>query len=153
MLTSPVGKGILYFLALVGALSLFSVAGGLIASRSGPYTLDSLLSQNSTYYGYANSVRYEFSIPTNAINSDHMLQNAITPEEAVDIARPALEITGYAEHNFHVCDVSLKHYENELYFYIVSFCTSGERTGFRVPVFLSGEYVQPVVSQLQGDSP
>ena len=124
-----------------------------MASKSGPRILDSLLVQNSTYYGYANSVRYEFSIPANAIDSDHTLQNAIIPEKAVDIARPALQITGYAEHNFHVCDVSLKHYEEGLYFYIVSFCTRGEHTGFRVPVLLSGEYVQPVVSQLQGDSP
>ena len=68
------------------------------------------------------------------------------PDDAVNLARPALEAIGEDPRDFIVCGVDLtRHVHRNQYYYLVAFCRENQTDspGFRVPVLLSGRVIQP----------
>lgn len=104
------------------------------------------------HYGYIDGVRYEASVGPNDLREADTVESAMPPSDAADLAEPALSAVGENPDDFTVCRADLtRHKHVDRYYYIVAFCDEEEpfSVGFRVPVLLSGQYVQPEVADDQ----
>lgn len=103
-------------------------------------------------YGYIDNLRYEAGVGPDDLHESDTLESAMPPIDAVRLAEPALSAVGENPQDFVVCGVDLTlHPHRDRYFYLVAFCGQHEpnSVGFRVPVLLSGQIIQPVVAEDQ----
>jgi len=104
------------------------------------------------HYGYIDNLRYEAAVSPNDLHDSDTVESAMPPSDAVNFAQPALSAVGENPDNFIVCSVDLKlHPHRDRYFYLVAFCSKDQpkSVGFRVPVLLSGQMIQPKVAEDQ----
>jgi hypothetical protein len=105
-----------------------------------------------TEYGYCDGLKYEASVNPDDLDEGDTIASAMLPIRAVELARPALEVTGRDPSDFHVCGVNLiPHAHRNKHYYVVLFCLESESDsiGFRIPVLLSGQVIQPQLSDDQ----
>jgi hypothetical protein len=98
------------------------------------------------HYGYIDSVRYEASVGPDDLRESDTVELAMPPIDAVFLAEPALLAVGENPDNFTVCGADLTlHAHRDRYYYLVAFCNAKQpnSVGFRVPVLLSGQIIQP----------
>ena len=140
----------LYIIAIVALLASCTGEG------SSPTIPERLISAfggyDVTHYGYYEGLRYEATVDPNDLGDEDTVLLAMLPIRAVDIARPALKVTGRDPSDFLVCGVNLiPHVHSDKHYYLVSFCLESETdsVGFRIPVLLSGQVIQPQLSEDQ----
>ena len=99
-----------------------------------------------THYGYINDRRYEAGVDPDDLRESDTVESAMPPNDAVILAQPALVSVGEDPKDFVVCGVDLtRHVHRNRYYYLVAFCSEHQpdSVGFRVPVLLSGQVIQP----------
>ena len=104
------------------------------------------------HYGYIESLRYEASVGPDDLSESDTVELAMTPIEAVVLAEPALLAAGENPNSFVVCGADLTlHAHRDRYYYLVAFCSEKQpnSVGFRVPVLLSGQFIQPEIAEDQ----
>ncbi|NOR35389.1 MAG: hypothetical protein GQ577_01445 [Woeseiaceae bacterium] len=104
------------------------------------------------HYGYIDNLRYEAAIGPDDLHDSDTVESAMPPIDAVDLAKPALSAVGENPEDFVVCGVDLTpHPHRDRYFYLVALCSKDQpnSVGFRVPVLLSGQIIQPRVAEDQ----
>jgi hypothetical protein len=104
------------------------------------------------HYGYIDSRRYEASVGPDDLRESDTVELAMTPIDAVSLAEPALLAVGEDPNSFVVCGADLMlHAHRDRYYYLVAFCREKQPSsvGFRVPVLLSGQFVQPEIAEDQ----
>ena len=104
------------------------------------------------HYGYIEDLRYEASVGPDDLSESDTVESAMSPIEAVILAEPALLAVGQDPDSFVVCGADLTlHAHRDCYYYLVAFCSEEEpnSVGFRVPVLLSGQFVQPEIAEDQ----
>lgn len=104
------------------------------------------------HYGYIDNLRYEAAVGPGDLHDSDTIESAMLPSDAVNLAKPALSEVGENPDDFVVCGVDLTlHPHRDRYFYLVAFCSEDQpnSVGFRVPVLLSGQIVQPEVAEDQ----
>ena len=135
---------------------LLSACGGPNSDESLPAVPRMLLTASGgldvIHYGYINGLRYEASVGPDDLRDLDIVEAAMPPIDAVNLAKPALSAVGEDPSGFSVCGADLTlHSHRNRYYYLVAFCGEDEprSVGFRVPVLLSGEFIQPVVAEDQ----
>lgn len=104
------------------------------------------------HYGYIDGLRYEASVGPDDLQESDTIELAMPPADAVILAESALSVVGENPNNFVVCGADLTlHSHRNRYYYLVAFCSEDEpkSVGFRVPVLLSGQFIQPEVAEDQ----
>ena len=104
------------------------------------------------HYGYIDGVRYEASVGPDDLRDSDTVEGAMPPTDAVSLAQPALTTVGEDLSRYSVCSADLTlHSHRDAYYYLVAFCREDEPSsvGFRVPVLLSGGFIQPVIAEDQ----
>jgi hypothetical protein len=104
------------------------------------------------HYGYIGDLRYEAAVGPDDLQDSDTVESAMPPIDAVNLAKSALSAVGEDPEDFVVCGVDLTpHPHRDRYFYLVALCTKDQpnSVGFRVPVLLSGQTVQPKVAEDQ----
>jgi len=104
------------------------------------------------HYGYIGDRRYEAAVGPGDLQDSDTVESAMPPSDAVSLAQPALSVVGENPDDFMVCGVDLMlHPHRDRYFYLVAFCGKDQpnSVGFRVPVLLSGQIIQPTVADDQ----
>lgn len=104
------------------------------------------------HYGYLENLRYEAGVGPDDLHESDTVETAMPPIEAVKLAEPALLAIGEAPEDFVVCGADLTlHAHRNRYYYLVAFCSVRQpnSVGFRVPVLLSGQIIQPKVAEDQ----
>lgn len=104
------------------------------------------------HYGYIENLRYEARVGPDDLRESDTVELAMSPINAVDLAEQALLAIGENPDDFIVCGVDLTlHTHRDRYFYLVAFCGENQpnSVGFRVPVLLSGQIIQPEVAEDQ----
>jgi hypothetical protein len=105
-----------------------------------------------THYGYINDRRYEAGVDPDDLRESDTVESAMPPNDAVILAEPALVAIGEDPRDFVVCGVDLtRHVHQDRYYYLVAFCGEHQpdSVGFRVPVLLSGQVIQPELAEDQ----
>jgi len=101
------------------------------------------------HYGYVDRLRYEASVGPDDLRESDTVELAMPPADAAILAEPALLAIGEDPNNFVVCGADLTlHTHRDRYYYLVAFCSAKQpnSVGFRVPVLLSGKFIQPEVA-------
>lgn len=133
---------------------LLAACGDPSSSQSFPKRLLSVFGGlDVIHYGYIGNLRYEAAVGPGDLHDSDTVESAMRPSDAVDLAQPALSAVGENPDDFVVCGVDLTlHPHRDRYFYLVAFCRKNEpdSVGFRVPVLLSGQFIQPKVAEDQG---
>jgi hypothetical protein len=123
------------------------------SSRSFPKLLMNALGDDVvTHYGYIDGTRYEASVDPDDLRETDNIASAMMPSRAADLARPALTAIDADASQYLVCGVDLiPHAHKAAYYYIVAFCPTSQTdsVGFRVPVLLSGQVIQPKLAKDQ----
>ena len=104
------------------------------------------------HYGYIDSLRYAASVGPDDLRESDTVELAMPPIDAVFLAEPALLAVGENPNKFVVCGADLTlHEHRDRYYYLVAFCSAKQpnSVGFRVPVLLSGQFIQPEVAEDQ----
>ena len=104
------------------------------------------------HYGYIDGVRYEASVGPDDLRDADTVESAMPPNDAANLAASALSAVGENPNDFTVCGADLTlHTHRDRYYYLIAFCNQKEpnSVGFRVPVLLSGQYVQPELAEDQ----
>lgn len=134
-------------LLVISAANLLASCGDHSSSQSIPERLIGAFGgYEVTHYGYINDRRYEAGVDPDDLRESDTIESAMPPNDAVNLARPALAAVGEDPRDFVVCGVDLtRHVHRNRYYYLVAFCREHqpESVGFRVPVLLSGQVVQP----------
>ena len=129
------------------AASLLAACGDHSSSQSIPERLVGAFGgYEVTHYGYINDRRYQAGVDPDDLRDSDTIESAMPPNDAVGLARPALEAVGEDPRDFVVCGVDLtRHAHRNRYYYLVAFCREyqNDSPGFRVPVLLSGRVIQP----------
>jgi len=140
-------------LSVIAAAMLLISCGDPSSSQSLPKRLLSAFGGlDVIHYGYIENLRYEAGVGPGDLHESDTVESAMPPIDAVRIAEPALSAVGENPDDFEVCGVDLTlHPHRDRYFYLVAFCSKHQPSsvGFRVPVLLSGQFIQPEVAEDQ----
>ena len=134
-------------MSLIAAASLLASCSDHSSSQSIPERLIGAFGGHEvTHYGYINGRRYEAGVDPDDLRESDTIESAMPPYDAVNLAEPALVVVGEDPKEFVVCGADLtRHAHRNRYYYLVAFCKEHESdsVGFRVPVLLSGQIIQP----------